>query len=699
MAGVSVALIVIGWFLPHLGPIAAMAVVPLGVVAHRHRFRALLAASISACLVSFLVAGTGTFSNVVECTIVGGLVGIGRRRGWSFARVMAGMAVIAPVLAAVSVALLAVFSELRKLTLEQIANTWAGIAKILNSIPALQGVTAHISHLVAVSIRDWWISVSVIVIVGTFGFTVLAWALLGAVLDRLRWIRAVDRLELPVDHDPVGPLPARLRDVHYRYPGAAHEALRGVSLELAAGELVALLGDNGSGKSTLARVLAGRPPTSGEICRPGSAALGRAGGTAMVMQHPETQILGVRVADDVVWGLHDAAGVDVAGLLDMVGLTGMDDRETSTLSGGELQRLAVAAALARRPRLLISDEATAMVDAEGRKRLTALLADLPSRLDMTVLHVTHRREEVAVADRIFRMAAGRLVDEPHLRPAGPSISANGHRVTVPALTGPTASAAPAALTALTASTVAAALAAPTAPATPAAGPTTNGTGPGGGKLELRGVHHTYGAGSPWAQPALHGIDLVVGAREGVLIVGGNGSGKSTLAWIMAGVLRPSRGVALLGGQPVTAQVGSVGLAFQHARLQLQRATVGADLRAAGAADDAAAAKALASVGLDMAEIGERRIDELSGGQQRRVALAGILARQPQVLVLDEPLAGLDQPSQEGLVGLLADLRARSGLTVVVISHDLEGMERVCDRVVRLDAGRVVADATRVVASC
>jgi energy-coupling factor transport system ATP-binding protein len=347
----------------------------------------------------------------------------------------------------------------------------------------------------------------------------------------------------------------------------------------------------------------------------------------------------------------------------------MDDRETSTLSGGELQRLAVAAALARRPRLLISDESTAMVDAEGRKQLTALLADLPSRLDMTVVHVTHRREEVAAANRSFRMAAGKLVDEPHLRPAGPAVSSNGHRLTVPLLT------------------------------PPAPGPTGNGARPGGGRLELCGVHHTYGAGSPWAQPALNGIDLAVDAHEGVLIVGGNGSGKSTLAWVMAGVLRPSRGVALLGGQPVTAQVGSVGLAFQHARLQLQRATVGADLRAAGAADDAAAARALASVRLDMAEIGERRVDELSGGQQRRVALAGILARQPQVLVLDEPLAGLDQPSQEGLVGLLADLRARSGLTVVVISHDLEGMDRVCDRVIRLDRGRVVADATRVVASC
>src|SRR5262249_40578791 len=117
------------------------------------------------------------------------------------------------------------------------------------------------------------------------------------------------------------------------------------------------------------------------------------------------------------------------------------------------------------------------------------------------------------------------------------------------------------------------------------------------RLELRGVSHTYGLGSPWAQPALSWVNLTIEPQEGLLIVGGQGSGKSTLAWIMAGVLRPSRGVCLLGDQPVRAQIGSVGLAFQHARLQLQRPTASADVRAAGAPDDEAAAAALASVGL------------------------------------------------------------------------------------------------------
>jgi energy-coupling factor transport system ATP-binding protein len=665
LAGVSVALVVIGWFLPHLGPVAALAVVPLGVVAHRHRFRALMAATFAAALVSFLVAGTGTITNVVECAIVGGLVGTARRRRWSFKVVMAFMAVIAPILAGISVALLLLFSSLRKLTLEQIANTWKGIAKILVHLPVVgPDVTAWLNNVVTDAIRDWWITIGIIVVVSTLWFTVLAWVLLGAVLDRLKWIRAVDRLDFRPSGERPDPVPALLRDVRFSYPGIEGDALAGVTLEIPEKELVALVGDNGSGKSTLARILAGLPPTAGEVVRPGSAGLGQAGGTAMVMQHPETQILGVRVADDVVWGLHNAADVDVAGLLDAVGLTGMEGRETSTLSGGELQRLAVAAALARRPRLLISDESTAMVDAEGRHALTALLADLPAKRGMSVVHITHRREEIQAARRCYRLSQGRLVvDGVRLEPASP----NGSRT-------------------------------PDHP-TGQAGPAPAGGSFSGQRLELRGVAHTYGAGTPWAQEALAGVDLVIAPRDGVLIVGGNGSGKSTLAWIMAGVLRPSRGVALIGGEPVWTRVGSVGLAFQHARLQLQRSTVAQDVRAAGASDDQAVAAALAAVGLDVAELGERRIDELSGGQQRRVALAGILARRPAVLVLDEPLAGLDDPGQEALLGVLSDLRRRQGLTVVVISHDLDGMDLVCDRLVHLDRGRVVADEVRAEATC
>jgi energy-coupling factor transport system ATP-binding protein len=175
-----------------------------------------------------------------------------------------------------------------------------------------------------------------------------------------------------------------------------------------------------------------------------------------------------------------------------------------------------------------------------------------------------------------------------------------------------------------------------------------------------------------------------------VLVGDNGSGKSTLAWALAGLLRPGSGRVELDGADVTGQVGRVALAFQHARLQLQRPTVGADVRAAGGVDRSGAEAALRSVGLDPAALWGRSVDELSGGQMRRVVLAGLLARTPRVLVLDEPLAGLDEPSRSALTAVLAGLRRR-GLTLVVISHDLDGLAPVCDRLVRLDAGRVVAD--------
>src|SRR6185437_12584781 len=136
---------------------------------------------------------------------------------------------------------------------------------------------------------------------------------------------------------------------------------------------------NGSGKTTLMLILAGREPTSGTVERPGAVGLGKAGGTAVVLQHPESQVLGTRVADDVVFGLPPGTTTDVPRLLAEVGLDGLAERDTGGLSGGELQRLAVAAALAREPALLIADEVTSMVDQQGREALLTVLSGLTDR--------------------------------------------------------------------------------------------------------------------------------------------------------------------------------------------------------------------------------------------------------------------------------------------------------------------------------
>lgn len=181
----------------------------------------------------------------------------------------------------------------------------------------------------------------------------------------------------------------------------------------------------------------------------------------------------------------------------------------------------------------------------------------------------------------------------------------------------------------------------------------------------------------------------------MLIHGGNGSGKSTLAWILAGLTVPTTGTCLLGGRPTHEQVGAVALSFQAARLQLMRSRV--DVEVASAAgfspkDHDRVATALAVVGLDSTLV-KRPIDQLSGGQMRRVVLAGLLARSPRALILDEPLAGLDAVTQSGLLRLLEELRREQGLTVVVMSHDYTGMEDLCPQTLDLHDGVLEAVST------
>jgi energy-coupling factor transport system ATP-binding protein len=231
--------------------------------------------------------------------------------------------------------------------------------------------------------------------------TLIGWWALSRVIARLSGVPDVHKLDCDLSDDPVGPVPAQLRDVRFRYDGADRDALGPVSLTIGAGEHVAVTGPNGSGKTTLMLVLSGRAPTAGTVERPGAVGLGKAGGTAVVLQHPESQVLGTRVADDIVFGLPPAATPDVARLLAEVGLEGLAERDTGGLSGGELQRLAVAAALAREPSLLIADEVTSMVDQRGREGLICVLSGLTKNHRMSLVHITHYNDEAESADRII----------------------------------------------------------------------------------------------------------------------------------------------------------------------------------------------------------------------------------------------------------------------------------------------------------
>jgi energy-coupling factor transport system ATP-binding protein len=208
---------------------------------------------------------------------------------------------------------------------------------------------------------------------------------------------------------------------------------------------------------------------------------------------------------------------------------------------------------------------------------------------------------------------------------------------------------------------------------------------------LDGVGHVYSARTPWAHRALGGVNLELDNGDRLIVVGPNGSGKSTLAWILAGLLTPSEGTITIDDEPLRLDDGYTAMAFQHARLQLLRPTVAEDVRFGLDVGDDVVDRALTDVGLEPGRFRTRRIDELSGGEQRRVALAGVLARRPRLLVLDEPLAGLDAPSREALVQVIG--RVSGNLITIVVTHDTEDAERIADRALLLGNGKITADGS------
>jgi energy-coupling factor transport system ATP-binding protein len=641
MGSLSAALTIVSVVVPFAGGLSLLVAVPMGLLAYRYRLRVLLASAFAASTVAFLIAGISGFMVVLNCAYVGGVTGIIKRRGRGTPTVIA-VSIVAGFLNGVwIVGALMVLVRLRTLTFEAMTANVDGVVTAMSQFEPFRQGAQDARAVFGTALEYWPVLIMAYSIFTIMVVSVVGWWALSRVLERLRGIPDVHKLETPTESGPVAPVPGGLREARFRYPGAEHDALRPLSLTVDPGEHVAVTGANGSGKTTLMLLLCGRQPTSGTIERPGAVGLGQLGGTAVVMQHPESQVLGTRVADDVVWGLPPGTSTDVGRLLGEVGLAGMEERETGGLSGGELQRLAVASALARQPSMLIADEVTTMVDQRGREALLGVLSGLTERHRMALVHITHYNNEAETADRTVNLS-----------------ESLDNMVMVSHAAAPTSSVHPAAV---------------------------RSSEP---VLELTGVGHEYASGTPWAKTALRDITFTVNEGEGVLIHGGNGSGKSTLAWIMAGLTTPTTGTCLVGGQPAHERVGDVAIAFQAARLQLLRSRV--DLEVASAAgfsphDTGRVAAALATVGLDGSLIG-RRVDQLSGGQMRRVVIAGLLARWPKALILDEPLAGLDAASQRGLLRLLTDLRINTGLTVIVISHDFAGLEELCPRTLHLDRG-------------
>ena len=647
--------------------------VPLAMVSLKLRPRAAVAAFASTILLAIAVGGVATAGRSFQAALVGLIIGFlhKKRASWlPVSGVAAGLGVIWGVGTGLA---FWVLSDLRTLGLESIRKTLDGILKLIGHIPHSGGFVDAGHHLGQWFVDWWWIWIPITRFIGVAFLVLAARWLLGTILSRISldagWDPLLDAAARSADpRDGVEasyPLPLTLTDVDFTYPGADHPALRGVTLSFGRPEFTVVVGHNGSGKSTLALLLAGAEPGSGT--RQGGGVLGAVGGTALVGQRSELLVLGQSVAEDVTWGMsaEQIDDLDLEELLERVGLAGLTDADPRSLSGGQLQRLALAGALARSPRLLISDESTAMIDRAGRAEMLDLLASLPAR-GIAVVHITHDPTESARADRVVTIRSGRIVSD---RRAGegarlideagdPSASAATGTSTVSSVAG-----APALINAA--------------------------------HLWADRVAHTYDLGTPWEKPVLRDVSLILDPGQAMLITGDNGSGKTTLSRVLTGLLVPTWGRVTLGGRPMERCVGDVALSMQFARLQLQRPSVRSDILAAaghgprigtGSAHrkgaisreegDRIVAEAMELVGLDPG-LASRGIDDLSGGQMRRVALAGLLASHPSVLILDEPMAGLDAASRDLLISVL-DERRRAGLSILVISHDLEGMDSLCD---------------------
>lgn len=513
-------------------------------------------------------------------------------------------------------------------------------------------------------------------------------------------------------------------NVSYRYgsTGEGRPALDGINLSVDDGAFIAVLGPNGSGKSTLGRCLNGLiRPDRGRVVVDGLDTADVSAGweihrrVGMVFQNPDNQIVSTTVERELAFGLENLglSSADIRGrvewALDRFHLSQMRTHPPHRLSGGQKQRLAIAAVTAMRPRYLVCDEPTALLDPQGRAEILALIARLRRDFRMAVVYITQYPEEAVEADRLVVMAEGRVVDE------GPParIFCQTERLSRYRLKPPLAVRIADGLRArrldippdvMRPDHLYAALRRwrPSDVRIPASPP-----GPAVLRkpaVEFQGVHYTYQPDTVLASTALRGIDFRVYEGERVALIGPNGSGKSTLVQHVNGLLSPTAGRVAVDGMDLSARSVDlkairqrIGVIFQFPETQLFEETVFDDVafgpRNTGAPEQDIrdrVAWALRQMRLDVETYAARLPFSLSGGEQRRVAIAGILAMRPRMLALDEPTAGLDPQGVELIEAMLDAFHAAGG-TVMLISHDMDLVGRMADRVVVLDQGRVVAD--------
>ena len=529
-----------------------------------------------------------------------------------------------------------------------------------------------------------------------------------------------------------------------------HRAIDEVNLDIQPGQFIAILGHNGSGKSTLAKHMnAILAPTEGTMWVDGKDTkeednIWDVRQTAgMVFQNPDNQIIGTVVEEDVGFGPENL-GVPTEEIwerveqsLQSVGMIEYRHHSPNKLSGGQKQRVAIAGVVAMRPKCIVLDEPTAMLDPNGRKEVLRTVEELRKREKVTVILITHYMEEVIGADRVIVMDKGHVVMDGTTREIFSRVELlKKYRLDVPQVTllayelKQKGFAIPDGI--LTVDELVAALegcgmktaqvkkvlaggtvrdeaiadqiygnamttviqenAAQNREQTPI--------------LKLENVSYVYSPDTAYERKALKDINLDIYEGQFIGVIGHTGSGKSTMIQHLNGLIRATSGALYYQGENIYAEKynlrelrNNVGLVFQYPEHQLFEVDVLSDVcfgpKNQGLSEEECRERALEA--LQLVGLPEKYYEsspfDLSGGQKRRVAIAGVLAMKPKVLVLDEPTAGLDPKGRDEILDQIAYLQKEGDLTVILVSHSMEDIAKYVDRIVVMNKGSKMYDGT------
>ncbi len=505
-----------------------------------------------------------------------------------------------------------------------------------------------------------------------------------------------------------------IQDLSFTYAETTRPALQRVNGEVEEGTFVVIMGHEGAGKSTLCCSLnalvprffrgeyAGRVVVHDvEVAKARVADMSRRVG--LVLQDFEAQLFSTSVELEVAFGPEnlrlprDEIERRIDRYLRFVGLADMRRREPASLSGGQKQRLAIASVLALEPLVLVMDEPTTDLDPVGREEVLSV-SDLLRQERRTLLVVDHDPDTAVDADQVWLMREGEIVAQGPPRQVLTDLALLEACGVQPP---PTVALFQALGWPGQPLTVEEAIARIQEHGLARPRPLKPPTSPVNGRpviLELRDVDYVY---PTRAVEALKGVNLQIREGEFLALVGQNGSGKTTLAKHLNGLLKPTRGEVFFRGRPLgeirrTEMARFVGYVFQNPDHQIfsntVREEVGFSLRMAGMnpkAIEERVAEALAVVGLSGYE--EEVPFTLTKGERQRVAVASVLAAQPQVIILDEPTTGLDYRHQRSMMEMLRDLHRR-GHTVIIITHSMWVAAEYAERVVVMKDGRILLDA-------